>query len=119
MDTSPTTAGPRFKGQPIDLGDRSFVVPPLALGAVKDLLPRLQKITTGGGLPSADDMDTMVDAAHAAIARNYPEVTREELLELIDLGNIRPVFRMIMGISGFEPSSAGTEGNGAPGAATP
>lgn len=107
--------GPRFKGQSVELGGTTYIVPPLALGQVKELLPRIQSLKSIDGVPGPDDLETMVDTALAAFQRNYPEMTSLELLTLLDLGNIGPVFRMIMGRSGFEAVA----GNGVPGTATP
>jgi hypothetical protein len=100
-----TATAPRFKGQSIELGGQEYIVPPLALGAVKELLPRIQGLRSIDGIPSADDLDTMIDTVHAAIVRNYPDLSREALLEMLDLGNIKAVFPMIMGRSGFEAAA--------------
>jgi hypothetical protein len=116
MAEATTQVAPRFKGQPIELGGTSYTVPPLAIGAVKELLPRMQTLRAIDGIPSAEDIDTMVEVVHAAITRNYPDMTRETLLELLDLGNMADVFRSIMGRSGLTPVA---EGNAVPGAATP
>jgi hypothetical protein len=113
-----THPAPRFKGQEQDLGGITYVVPPLALGAVKELLPRIQKVVTMGGIPSAEDIDTMIDVIGAAIRRNYPDVTSAELLELVDIGNVQPLFRMIMGLSGLK-TVEDTSGNSGAGAASP
>ena len=116
--TSTGNPAPRVKGQEIDLGGTAFVVPPLALGSVKELLPRIQKMQALDGIPTADDIDTAIDVALAAINRNYPDVTRAELLGLVDLGNVQPLFRVIMGLSGFAKPE-GMSGNSAAGAANP
>lgn len=106
----------RFKGQDQNLGGTTYVVPPLALGAVKELLPRIQKMKSMDGVPSSDDIDTMIDVLGAAIRRNYPDVTSAMLLDLIDLGNVKPIFRMIMGMSGLVEDASG---NSAAAAASP
>lgn len=100
----------RFAGQKIQLGDQEFIVPPLALGAVKELLPRIQQLRSIDGIPSAEDLDTIVDTVHAAVARNYPDITRAALLEMLDLGNIKALFPMIMGRSGFETAAGNAPG---------
>ena len=105
----------RFKGQPIVLDGSTYIIPALALGAMRDLLPRIQKLRAIDGVPDADDLETMTDVIAAALQRNYPSITREYVLEVIDLGNLGDVFRTIMGASGLKKS----EGNAVPGAATP
>jgi len=114
MGTTATPA-PRFKGQEQELGGTTYVVPPLALGALRELLPRIKQITTLDGIPGVEEIDTIIDVAAAAIQRNYPAMTREELLTLIDVGNMRPLFKAIMALSGLESAS----GNSGAGAASP
>ncbi|MFI5230065.1 MAG: hypothetical protein ACHQWU_13410 [Gemmatimonadales bacterium] len=113
---------PRFKGQAIEVDGVTYIVPPLALGAVQDLLPRIEAI---GAPPSSsvgltkEQVDTMLDVILAAMRRNYPELTRATLEEIVDLGNVKPLFRMVLGLSGFEQSDAASLGNGSAGPATP
>lgn len=114
------TGSPRFAGSPIVLGGETYVVPPLALGAVKELLPRVKAMQSVGGVPTPEDLDTMLDAALAAINRNYPAMTRDEVAQLIDLGNVAQMFKVVMGISGFEKRSPEQlEGNSEPGTVSP
>ena len=42
----------------------------------------------------------VVDAAHAALRRNYPLMTREEVAELVGLENMIDVFQAVMDVSG-------------------
>lgn len=91
-DTAP--ADTTLRGTSITLGDKTFIVPPLSLRSAKELLPRLNGIKLGV-LPSADDIDTMVDVVLAAIKRNYPDIERDALLDLLDLANVGVAFRAI------------------------
>lgn len=97
-------ADARFAGKEISLGDLKLVVPAISLGKLKALQPRLAKLDLSGGMPSPDDLDTIVDMALAALQRNYPEMTREDLEDLIDLGNMKQVIDAVAGQSGLEPS---------------
>jgi hypothetical protein len=53
-------------------------------------------------MPSAEDLDTIVDMTLAALKRNYPEITRKELEDLIDLGNLKEIVDVVAGVSALE-----------------
>lgn len=109
------TQKPKFAGKPIVLGDTTLVVPPLALGAIKNGLH--DKILTLTGLDGVqailDHLDDMLEVILSAIHRNYPDYTAEELAEVIDLGNVVDVLTTVLGQSGYER----TQGNGSGAAA--
>lgn len=98
------TDTPRFKGAAVELGGETYTVPPLALGAVKVLLPRLQALKVPeSGLPDAETLDFMLEVIAAALQRNYPAMDAAALADLVDLGNIGPLFEVVMGGSGLAP----------------
>ncbi|MDP5209994.1 hypothetical protein [Microbulbifer sp. 2205BS26-8] len=94
----PTPHRVRFKGIPIALGDKTFVFPPLNLGALEQLQERLQNFSAD---TSPESISVVIDAALASLVRNYPEITRAEVVELIDLGNMLEIFQAVMDISGL------------------
>jgi hypothetical protein len=95
---------PKFRGKTIVLGDVGYVVPPIALGDLRDLQPRLAKLDIGAtGMPSGDDLDTIIDMTFAALRRNYPEITRVEIGGLLDMGNLNEIVMVVMGQAGLEP----------------
>lgn len=109
-------------GLTITIGHRKLVVPPLNLARVKRLKDELA-ILTDKQLASGDNsgfqhMEASVTIIHTALTRNYPDLTREEVEDLVDMGNIAPVLSAVLGQSGFvqgeqrpvmEPPSTGTE----------
>ena len=79
-----------IKGTMLTLADGSdYVVPALSLGAFSRLGDR---ITALDGKNDADSIATMIDIAHAALKRNYPEMTREEAGEIVSFDNMIAVF---------------------------
>lgn len=95
----------------ITFGTEAYRVPPLALGALKDLQERIASMgIADGGQPSASQMDTVLDVVHAAIKRNYPSMTRETVAEMIDLENYQEVLGAVLNISGFKPREGGASG---------
>ncbi|AEV24622.1 hypothetical protein Dsui_0202 [Azospira oryzae PS] len=90
----------KVKGIPVDLGGETFVIPPLALGALEQLQERVAKFK--GDIRDAEQVATVIDAAHAALKRNYPDMPRETVADLIDVGNMAEVFEAVMDVSGLK-----------------
>jgi hypothetical protein len=81
----------------VELGGREFFVPPLALrqarivvpGLLK-LMPRLNAIQArigagdplGAALLEQDDIELMIEVVHSGLTRAYPEISRDEVLDL-------------------------------------
>jgi hypothetical protein len=104
---------PRFDGELLKLGDREFVIPPLNWRRIRKIMPileRMKDITAGGGLTITEPMlDDSLTVIHEAISRNYPEITRDELEDLVDLANAPKLIMAVMGLSGLlqgEPAPA-------------
>ena len=96
-------------------GGQRLLVPPLSLGALELLHERLTELAN---LQATDvrAATTIIEAAHLALKRNYPDITREQVGELVDLGNMGDVYECVMDASGMKrkavEASQQTEGNG-------
>ena len=77
-------------GIELTLGGTAYLVPPLSLGAIERFQDALKKPPT----PSL-----VIDVATASLRRNYPDMTRDAVAELIDTANCAIVFDAIMGVS--------------------
>jgi hypothetical protein len=105
----------KIKGISLDLAGQLLVVPPLSLGAMEQLQDSLASFT--GDISDRKQVATAIDAAHAALRRNYPEMTREDVAELVDVSNMVDVFQAVMDVSGARRKAAeaqaleGQEGN--------
>lgn len=101
-----------IKGISFDFGEKTLVIPPISLGALEQLQEQLTEFN--GNALDKKQLSTVIEAAHAALRRNYPELTREEVGELIDLANFMEVFDCVMDVSGMKrkaielPETAGT-----------
>lgn len=89
-------AGLMHKGQPIKLGGVVYTIPPLSLGAVELYEEQLDKMES---LPRTQQLRLIVDVAHAALRRNYPEITRAAVAELVDLANANQVYAAVMAVT--------------------
>lgn len=87
----------KFKGTPVVFGDGSvLIVPPLSLAFIEENGERIGSFT--GTLA---DVSTVVDCLFSALVRNYPEMTRSQAAELVDLGNMEDVMQAVMARSGL------------------
>lgn len=90
----------KVKGIAVQLGGESFVIPPLSLGALEQLQSRVADFK--GDIRDKEQVATVIDAAHAALKRNYPAITRDEIADMIDVGNMAEVFEAVMDVSGLK-----------------
>ena len=90
----------KVKGIALELGGSEYVVPPVALGPLEQLQQRISEFK--GDIQDAKQVATVIDVAHAALKRNYPEITREEVGDMIDVGNMAEVFACVMDVSGMK-----------------
>lgn len=91
----------KFEGVAINLGGTEYTVPPLSLGQIKKYKDLLSQIKVSND-PTVEDFDNLLTVIHAALSRNYPEITVEQLTEMIDLGNLGMVVQAVMGVSGLK-----------------
>jgi len=92
-------------------GDRWYVVPPLSLGVLQVMQTQLNELPS---LSATDPVavSTMVEATHAALRRNYPAITMEEVGDLIDVGNMADVFQCLMDVGGIKRRAQQEAGRG-------
>lgn len=106
----------KVKGIKLDFSGRRLVVPPLSLGALEQLQERLNAFN--GDIADPDQVRTVIDSAHAALRRNYPDMTRAEVADAIGLENMLEVMQAVMDVSGMkrkEIEAAALAGGSAPG----
>jgi hypothetical protein len=81
----------------VELGGREFFVPQLALRQARIVVPGLLKLMPrlnaiqgrigagdplGATLLERDDVELMIDVVHSGLTRAYPEISRDEVLDL-------------------------------------
>lgn len=52
-------------------------------------------------------VDVSVPIIHAALTRNYPTLTSDDVLELLDISIMEPVLKSVMSRSGFRAAKPG------------
>lgn len=83
------------RGKEIKIDGRPFVFAPLSLGAIEKLLPALQTFQ-----PS--DVSLVIDVAHKSLKRNYPDITRDDVADLIYMDQLEEVMGAVMSVSGLQ-----------------
>jgi hypothetical protein len=101
------------EGTKVTMGGRDFILPPLTLKALRLLGPKIKVLGQINDVPTEEQVGAMVEVVHASTVRNYPDMTPEDLEDLLDLGNLPTVFQAIMSSSGLKQGVPG-EAVGAP-----
>lgn len=102
----------KYEGQKFFMGGQEYIIPALSVKMGKKLWPKIVALNAGittSTLP--EKYSDIIEIVHAAITRNYPDMTIDELEDLIDMTNIRRVLLAAVGQSGFlrpgpEPAAA-------------
>jgi hypothetical protein len=93
-----------IEGVALRMGGREWIVPPLTLGQMRRLLPRIARLKDFGAEMGEAEIDVIIDLVAAALSRNYPGLTPDKVAELVDLGNAREVMQAILTGSGLTPA---------------
>jgi hypothetical protein len=111
----------KFEGKKVDLQNMSLIIPPLNFAVMRKQngLKKLQNIMKAfsnfdeNALDIPDEVfDDATDLVWLAAVRNYPELTREQVEEGLDFGNIAKILPILIvqnPIEGLE-----TQGNAHP-----
>lgn len=97
----------KIPGVVVSMGGEDFEIPPLTLGALESLQKRIENFSLGA--LDAASLNTVIDAVFAALKRNYPDMTRERVSDLLDVGNMQAAFEAVMDISGLIRKGQGAE----------
>jgi hypothetical protein len=96
--------GPDKGGQWVRMGDVEYKVAPLNFKGLRELGAQLAmlKDVAPGTMPNAEQVTALCAIAHAALKRNYPEMTVDEVEDRLDFGNFGPVLSAVIGVSGLK-----------------
>ncbi len=93
------TTNVKILGVKVAIGGDNFIVPPLNLKSLRLMQDRLANFK-GGFDPASTEI--VVDAAYAALLRNYPEISKDWLEENIDVANMQEIMESVMDASGLK-----------------
>jgi len=89
-------------GEWVVLSGEEYKIPPLNFRSLRELQGKISSLNTGGGLPTAAQMTTVIEVVHAALKRNYPDITVEAIEDIVDVGNMMQVFTAVLQVSGMQ-----------------
>jgi hypothetical protein len=75
----------------------AYVVPPLNAAAVKQYRGEVAAFFVG----AVPDIEVVVKLLHAALVRNYPALTAEQVEQWVDYGNMLDIMDAVMQTSGL------------------
>lgn len=105
----------KVPGVVYDFNGRKLVLAPLTMGALRQLLGRLKSFGRDMG---EEQIDTALDAVHASLLRNYPDITREQVeTELLDAGNMFELVPLVSNQSGLNRTNDDGQEQAPPGEA--
>src|SRR5438045_6392647 len=93
-------------GVAVAMGGQDWIVPPLTLGQLRRLMPKVTKLTEIGASMGEAQINVLIDIVTAALQRNYPETTPDKVENLLDLGNAGAVLNAVLTGSGLKPGGA-------------
>jgi hypothetical protein len=74
-------------GVTIAMGGRDWMVPPLTLGQLRRLMPKVRQLTEIGASMGETQIGVLVEIVAVALQRNYPEATLEMVLNAVLTGS--------------------------------
>jgi hypothetical protein len=93
-------------GVAVAMGGQDWIVPPLTLGQLRRLMPKVRQLTEIGVSMGEAQINVLIDIVTAALQRNYPETTPDKVENLLDLGNASAVLNAVLTGSGLKPGGA-------------
>lgn len=89
----------RHKGTPIIIGDVNCVLPPLSLLHIENFQKKFKDFD--GNMQNSDNLTFFIDSVHAALTRNYPEATREDVAAGIGMEAMEEILGALVSTSGL------------------
>jgi len=91
-----------LEGLIIKIGEVDRTVPPLKLKDLRRLGPKLKELREIDGVPNDEQYETILDVIGSALRRNYPDMSRDVIDDVIDTANMLPLLNAVMNVSGLE-----------------
>jgi hypothetical protein len=85
----------------VRIGDEEYRVAPLGFRALQELGDKIMSLKDMQQIPTREQMGVVIEIVHSAMQRNYPSMTAEQVIDMLDVGNFSPVLNSVMGASGF------------------
>lgn len=102
-----------IKGTQIKLGDTEYMVPTLNFDALQEREADIAVMLAIAGIPKKPEVQAFVRVVHAALARNYPDLTVEQVAKVVDLSNFTALLKAVVSVNALDKAPpAGEAGAG-------
>lgn len=98
-------------GMPIEIGGKKYTLPPLGLAGLKKTAALR---STYGSLSEEEQLDALLEMVHAALVRNYPDLTLDEVKDRIhayEVTNLQGVLPALFEKSGLRKRGEAQKGS--------
>ena len=92
-----------IEGKIVSMLGKDWVIPPLNFKALRRFREELGTMTAEALAGSGK----VVEIIHAAMQRNYPDLTLEQVEDMVDMGNVMEVTEAVLAISGLVAKQPG------------
>lgn len=101
------TGAERYEGTSYTVGGVTYIIPALSFGALKKLRDKINRMIAGEATED-EAQDTTCAIVHAALVRNYPEMTLEFVSdEIVDFRNYRELTQLTLQAAGYVKAPEG------------
>jgi poly-gamma-glutamate capsule biosynthesis protein CapA/YwtB (metallophosphatase superfamily) len=97
---------PKFEGVEVTIAGKKYIMPPLTLKQVRVHDEDLKKLNSATVATDGDSLNAATRVIQAAMSRNYPDITTDQLEDMIDLGNIHELAQAILGVNQLKKAMA-------------
>jgi len=104
----------RFEGVTVRIGNHDWVMPSLSVKQAKKFWPEILEMDNldrnlkGGDIP-VKVFDAAIPIIHAALSRNYPSLTVEQVEDMVSLSQLKQLLLIVSGQSGFKAGEKGPD----------
>jgi hypothetical protein len=95
-----------IEGVVIRIAGKEWTVPPLTFRQLRRLQPQIELLATIGAAATPQQIAAVSEIVHAALSRNYPALSTDDVEEMLDLGNAARVISAILRGSGLNAGEA-------------
>jgi hypothetical protein len=93
----------KYDGITITLAGKDYVAPPMNLRTLQKFAPQLGAIMSGNGAETLENVGAIIEVVHACLIRNYPDLTIDDVADMLDVANMKSAIEAVMNITGIEP----------------
>jgi hypothetical protein len=92
----------KLNGVEFDFGaGRIYTVPPLSVKSLMHLRKELVTLQSSAFFDPLDSFECCITVVHTALVANYPAISRDNVAELLDMGNVLDAITCVVNPKGY------------------